>query len=64
MDDEEVTRAQIKTTLFNDGDFTDETLRCQIYARIFRGDEFIVGEYENLGDGSCRNIDPTVVDIF
>ena len=35
MDDEEVTRAQIKTTLINDG-FTDETLRCQIYARIFR----------------------------
>ena len=64
MTDEEVTRAQIKTTLMNDDGFADETLRCQIYARTFRDDEFIASEYESLGDGSCRDIDPTTVDIF
>ena len=64
MTDDEVTRAQIKTTLMNDDGFADETLRCQIYARTFRDDEFIASEYESLGDGRCRDIDPTTVDIF
>ena len=64
MTDDEGTRAQIKTKLMNDDGFADETLRCQIYARTFREDEFIASEYERLGDGRCRDIDPTTVDIF
>ena len=64
MDDQEVTREQIRAALINDDGFVDETLRCKIYVRTFRGDDFIPSEYATLGDGSCRDIDPTTVSFF
>jgi para-nitrobenzyl esterase len=64
MDDQEVTREQIRATLINDDGFVDETLRCEIYVRTFRGDDFLPSEYASLGDGACRDIDPTSVSFF
>ena len=64
MDDQEVTREQIRATLINDDGFVDEILRCEIYVRTFRGDDFIPSEYATLGDGSCRDIDPMTVSFF
>ena len=48
----------------NDDGFVDETLRCEIYVRTFRGDDFIPSEYASLGDGSCLDIDPKSVSFF
>jgi hypothetical protein len=54
----------IKEALMNDDGFSDETLRCQIYARTFRDDQFVRSEYDRLAGGICRDIDPESVSFF
>ena len=44
--------------------FSDETLRCQIYARTFRHENFVQAEYDTLAGGICRDIDPERVSFF
>ena len=58
MDDQEVTMESIKAELMSDEGFSDETLRCQIYARTFRNEFFVQAEYDALAGGVCRDIDP------
>ena len=64
MDDEEVTVGSIKAELLSDDGFTDEILRCGIYVRIFRGEHFDRAEYEAMGNGTCRDVDPASVSFF
>ena len=64
MDDQQITIDGIKTILFADDNFADETLRCQIYARTFSGVHFMQSEYDSLGNGACRGVDPAEVNIF
>ena len=64
MVDLEVTMASSKEALMNDDGFSDETLRCQIYARTFRDDQFVPSEYDRLAGGICRDIDPESVSFF
>jgi para-nitrobenzyl esterase len=64
MDDTEVTLASIKQSLATDPDFTDDTLRCQIYATNFRGEQFDRSEYDALGGGLCRDLDPESMRFF
>jgi para-nitrobenzyl esterase len=64
MDDQEVTLTSIKEALMTDEGFSDETLRCQIYARTFRDGQFVQSEYDALAGGICRDIDPNSVSFF
>lgn len=64
MDDQEVTMESIKAELMSDEGFSDETLRCQIYARTFRNEFFVQAEYDALAGGVCRDIDPDRVSFF
>ena len=64
MDDQEVTMESIKAELMSDEGFSDETLRCQIYARTFRNEFFVQAEYDALAGGVCRDIDPDRASFF
>lgn len=64
MDDSEVTLAGIKAMLASDEAFVDETLRCHIYVRNFRGENFVQAEYDNLSSGVCRELDPSQISFF
>ena len=64
MDDQEVTLASIKEALMNDDGFSDETLRCHVYARTFQDEQFVQAEYDALAGGVCRTIDPAGVSFF
>ena len=64
MDDEEVTVGSIKAELLSDGGFTHRILRCEIYLRIFHGEGFDRAEYEAMGNGTCRDVDPASVSFF
>ncbi|MCG8325654.1 MAG: hypothetical protein MI673_09060, partial [Thiotrichales bacterium] len=57
MDDNVVTHDFIKAELAADDGFPDPSMKCGIYARSFRGDEFDQQEYEAL-DSACAGLDP------
>ncbi len=64
MDENEVTIDSIKAELAADQGFSDELMRCEIYVRNFRQDHFVQAEYEALGNGACRALDPASVSYF
>jgi len=64
MSKDEVTIDTIKEALAADQGFTNELVRCEIYVRNFREDHFVQAEYEALGDGACRGLDPALVSFF
>jgi para-nitrobenzyl esterase len=64
MSKDEVTIDTIKEALAADQGFTNELVRCEIYVRNFREDHFVQAEYEALGDGACRGLDPASVSFF
>jgi para-nitrobenzyl esterase len=63
MDDEEVTLQSIKAALAEDSGFPDGADKCRIYARNFRGDDFVQSEYAAL-DPACGELDPTELARF
>lgn len=64
MDDGEVTIDGIKAALAADQGFTDERMRCEIYIRNFRDEQFVQAEYDALGNGACGSLDPASVSFF
>jgi para-nitrobenzyl esterase len=64
METNEVTIASVKEALARDQGFTDELVRCEIYVRNFREEHFVQAEYEALGNGACRNLDPATISYF
>ena len=64
MDDGEVTIDGIKAALAADQGFTDERMRCEIYIRNFRDEQFVQAEYDALGNGACGSLEPASVSFF
>ena len=64
MDDGEVTIDGIKAALAADQGFTDERVRCEIYIRNFRDEQFVQAEYDALGNGACGSLEPASVSFF
>lgn len=64
MDDTEVTLESIKAELLADEGFADESLKCKLYALTFRGENFVQSEFDTIGSGICRNIDPASPELF
>lgn len=64
MDDGEVTIDGIKAALAADQGFTDERMRCEVYIRNFRDEQFVQAEYDALGNGACGSLDPASVSFF
>ena len=48
----------IKAELMSDEGFSDETLRCQIYARSFRNEFFVQAEYDALWAAFVETMTP------
>ena len=64
MDDGEVTIDGIKAALAADQGFTDERMRCEVYIRNFRDEQFVQAEYDALGNGACGSLEPASVSFF
>ena len=64
MNKEIVSLASIKAELAADTTIDDEAERCRLYARNFRGEEFVRAEYDALGGGVCAEIDPSTISRF
>ncbi len=58
-----VTKASIKAELAADAGFSDGTLKCELYATTFRGEDFVQSEYEAL-DPACAGLDPSGLSAF
>jgi hypothetical protein len=64
MNKEIVSLASIKAELAADTTIDDEAERCRLYARNFRGEEFVKAEYDALSNGVCAEIDPSTISRF
>ena len=61
MDNSEVTLASIKRELLGEPGFSEPADQCRLYAQIFGGEAFERSEYDRLGDGACRELDPSLI---
>jgi para-nitrobenzyl esterase len=51
-----LTTADVKRRLLKDTSFIDQQRLCEGYTRLFRGDDFVQAEYDNLGVAGCRDM--------
>ena len=53
MSSEWATMAGIKAKFLSETGFRNQKTYCDVYKYLFRGDDFVQSEYENLGNGGC-----------
>jgi para-nitrobenzyl esterase len=53
MSSEWATMAELKAEFLSETAFRDQEKYCDVYRYLFRGDDFVQSEYENLGNGGC-----------